>query len=255
MLIILSPAKTMDMKTLGDTDPCTWPLFQQDADLLVGKMQQYGVEELQKLLKVSKSLAEENYNRYQKFDQADTPMKQALFAYNGSVFKTMQTDTIPVADLGYIQDHLRIVSVLYGLLRPLDLIKAYRLAYTLKLKGLNLKNLYEYWLPKLTAPLIGDVKRSGGILINLASLDVWGAFDEKELRAQVRVITPEFQEWRNGKYETIRTYAKQARGAMTRYILLHRFETPEEIIRFEWEGFQFNKEISDTERYIFTRAR
>jgi UPF0246 protein BF3795 len=182
-------------------------------------------------------------------------MKQALFAYNGSVFKTMQTDTIPVADLGYIQDHLRIVSVLYGLLRPLDLIKAYRLAYTLKLKGLNLKNLYEYWLPKLTAPLIGDVKRSGGILINLASLDVWGAFDEKELRAQVRVITPEFQEWRNGKYETIRTYAKQARGAMTRYILLHRLETPEEIIRFEWEGFQFNKEISDTERYIFTRAR
>ena len=110
MLIILSPAKTMDMKTLGDTYPFTWPLFQQDADLLVGKMQQYGVEELQKLLKVSKSLAEENYNRYQKFDQADTPMKQALFAYNGSVFKTMQTDTIPVADLGYIQDHLRIVS-------------------------------------------------------------------------------------------------------------------------------------------------
>ena len=96
MLIILSPAKTMDMKTLGDTYPFTWPLFQQDADLLVGKMQQYGVEELQKLLKVSKSLAEENYNRYQKFDQADTPMKQALFAYNGSVFKTMQTDTIPV---------------------------------------------------------------------------------------------------------------------------------------------------------------
>ena len=99
------------------------------------------------------------------------------------------------------------------------------------------------------------MKRSGGILINLASLDVWGAFDEKELRAQVRVITPEFQEWRNGKYETIRTYAKQARGAMTRYILLHRLETPEEIIRFEWEGFQYNKEISDTERYIFTRAR
>lgn len=247
MLIILSPAKTMDMKTLGDTYPFTWPLFQQDADLLVGKMQQYGVEELQKLLKVSKSLAEENYNRYQKFDQADTPMKQALFAYNGSVFKTMQTDTIPVADLGYIQDHLRIVSVLYGLLRPLDLIKAYRLAYTLKLKGLNLKNLYEYWLPKLAR------------LINIPSerftSPIRGAFDEKELRAQVRVITPEFQEWRNGKYETIRTYAKQARGAMTRYILLHRLETPEEIIRFEWEGFQFNKEISDTERYIFTRAR
>ena len=93
MLIILSPAKTMDMKTLGDTYPFTWPLFQQDADLLVGKMQQYGVEELQKLLKVSKSLAEENYNRYQKFDQADTPMKQALFAYNGSVFSGVEQNT------------------------------------------------------------------------------------------------------------------------------------------------------------------
>lgn len=255
MLIILSPAKTMDMKTSGEACLSTYPLFQQDADLLVGKMKQYGVEELQKLLKISKSLAEENYNRYQKFDQSDTLMKQALFAYNGSVFKNMQTATIPMTDLGYIQEHLRIVSVLYGLLRPLDLIKAYRLDYTLKLKGMNLKNLYEYWFPKLTKSLIGDVKRSGGVLINLASLDVWGAFDGKEIRKQVRVITPEFQEWRNGKYEMIRTYAKQARGAMTRYVLLHRLETPEEIIRFEWDGFQFNEEISDSERYIFTRAR
>lgn len=108
---------------------------------------------------------------------------------------------------------------------------------------------------QLTASPDGDVKRSGGILINLASLDVWGAFDEKELRAQVRVITPEFQEWRNGKYETIRTYAKQARGAMTRYILLHRLETPGRNNPVRVGGFQFNKEISDTERYIFTRAR
>ena len=92
-------------------------------------------------------------------------------------------------------------------------------------------------------------------MVNLASMDIQGALKMDELRKQVRVITPEFQEWRNGKYETIRTYAKQARAAKTRYFLLHRLETPEEIIRFEWEGFQFNKEISDTERYIFTRAR
>ena len=141
---------------------------------------------------------------------------------------------------------------MYGLVRPLDMIRAYRLAYSLKLKGME-GNLYDYWLPKLTEPLIADIKKAGGILVNLASLDVLGALKMDKIRKAVRVITPEFQEYRNGKYETIRTYAKQARGAMTHHILLNRIEEPERLRTFEWNDFRWNKDISNEEKYIFTR--
>lgn len=252
MLIILSPAKMMDMKRADSSIPESKPLYETDADFLAGKMQYYSVQELEKLLKVSEKLAEENHIRYEVFDSPHNPAKQALLAYNGSVFKEMKPSTFSGDDFHYAQAHLRIISTLYGLVRPLDMIKAYRLAYSLKLKGME-GNLYDYWLPKLTDPLIVDIKKAGGILINLASLDVLGALKMDEIRNAVRVVTPEFQELRNGKYETIRTYAKQARGAMTRHILLNRIDAPEKLRKFQWNGFQWNKKISNEERYIFTR--
>lgn len=252
MLIILSPAKTMDMKRVDMVVPESEPQYVKDAEFLAEKMQYYSVQELEKLLKVSEKLAEENHIRYEVFDSPYNPEKQAILAYNGSVFKEIKASSFSEDDFHYAQDHVRIISTLYGLVRPLDRIKAYRLAYSLKLKGMS-GNLYDYWLPKLTAPLIADVKTSGGILVNLASLDVLGALKMDEIRKAVRVVTPEFQEYRNGKYETIRTYAKQARGAMTRHILLNRIEEPEKLRAFEWNHFRWNKEISDEERYVFTR--
>lgn len=255
MLIILSPAKTMDMKSGSPKLPFTEPVFEKEAEFLAEKMRQYTVGELEKLLKISRPLAEENYERYQKFDAPDNPRLQSLLAYNGSVFKEIKANTFTETDFSYAQDHLRIVSTMYGIVRPLDRIKAYRLAYPLKLKGMEVKNLYEYWIPKLTVPLIEDVKKAGGILVNLASLDVLGALNMEEIRKTVNVITPEFQEFRNGKYETIRTYAKQARGAMTRRILTQRIESPEKLKEFEWEGFRYNEKISGKEKYIFSRKK
>lgn len=252
MLIILSPAKTMDMRGMDIVVPESRPEYVKDAEFLAEKMQYYSVQELEKLLKVSEKLAEENHMRYEVFDSPHNPEKQAILAYNGSVFKEIKAVSFSEDDFRYAQNHLRIISTMYGLVRPLDLIKAYRLAYSLKLKGIT-GNLYDYWLPKLTDPLITDVKKAGGILINLASLDVLGALKMDEIRKSVRVITPEFQEYRNGKYETIRTYAKQARGAMTRHILLNRIETPEKLRTFEWNDFRWNKKISNEEKYIFTR--
>ena len=252
MLVILSPAKTMDMSVVEQELPGTTPEYAEEAEYLAEQMRRFSASELEKMLKISPKLAAENYERYQKFGSLSNPRKQALLAYNGSVFKAIDPASFSLEDLKYAQNRVRIISTLYGLVRPLDLIQAYRIAFAVKLDGAN---LYDYWVPKLTTPLLEDVRKVGGVMVNLASMDIQGALKMDELRKEVRVITPEFQEWRNGKYETIRTYAKQARGAMTRYILLHRLETPEEIIRFEWEGFQFNKEISDTERYIFTRAR
>lgn len=252
MLIILSPAKTMNMKETDISVPESKPKYVKEAEFLAEKMQYYSVQELEKLLKVSEKLAEENHTRYEVFDSPHNPEKQAILAYDGSVFREIKASSFSEDDFHYAQDRLRIVSTMYGLVRPLDMIRAYRLAYSLKLKGME-GNLYDYWLPKLTEPLIADIKKAGGILVNLASLDVLGALKMDEIRKAVRVITPEFQEYRNGKYETIRTYAKQARGAMTRHILLNRIEKPEKLRTFMWNDFRWNKDISNEEKYIFTR--
>lgn len=255
MLIILSPAKTMDMTEKTVKIQPTVPIFEKDAETLAKVMQQYSAEELEKLLKISETLAKENYQRYQHFDAPDNPSVPAILAYNGSVFKSMNPLTFSEADFSYAQEHLRIISTMYGIVRPLDKIKAYRIAYPLKLKGMGGKSLYDYWLPKLTEPLIKDVCKVGGILINLASLDVLGSLKMEVLKQEIKVITPEFQEEREGKYETIRTYAKLARGAMTRYILTNKIETPEKLKGFEWERFRFDEKMSDSGKYIFTRKK
>lgn len=252
MLIILSPAKTMDMSISGTMPQGTFPLYDKEAEFLASEMKKYSVPELEKLLKVSSKLAEINYERYQRFDLPDTPRKPALLAYNGSVFKALLANRFGPEDFAYAQERIRIISTLYGLVRPLDLIKAYRIAFYLKL-GSGKDDLYQYWLPLLTRPLIESVRNAGGTLVNLASLDVLGALRMNEISREVRVITPEFKELRKGKYETVRTYAKIARGEMCGNIIRNRIESPEILKQFEWNGFSFNPEISDDKNYVFTR--
>lgn len=253
MLIIISPAKTMDMKPVGNVPDGTKPQFQKDAEFIASKMQEYTRDQLQILLQISNKLTDINFERYRDFDLKTTPTKPALLAYTGNVFQHINPFTFSREDYLYAQEHLRIISTLYGLVRPLDLIKAYRIAFKLKLKGIKEKDLYEYWLPKLTAPLIENIRKNGNILINLASLDVLGALDMVKLSKEVRIITPEFKEFRNGKYETIRTYAKMARGEMTRHLLRNRIEQPEDIKQFVWDGFRYCAELSDNNNYIFLK--
>lgn len=252
MLIILSPAKTMDMSDAANSPKGTQPEYEKEAEYLASEMKRYPVAELKKLLKVSDKIAAINYERYQQFDSVHTPCKPALLAYNGSVFKAIQAATFSAEDFSYAQGRMRIISTLYGLVRPLDLIKAYRIAFYLKL-GNQPGDLYGYWLPKLTQPLVKAVKEAGGTLINLASLDVLEALQMNVLEKEVTVITPEFKELRNGKYETVRTYAKIARGEMSRHIIQNRIEQPGELKEFSWDGFTFNKDLSDEKNYIFTR--
>lgn len=256
MLILLSPAKTMDMSAksngMAGMPLATEPIYEADARKLTGAMREFSESELAKLLKISPALAAQNYERYQLFGTPSNLRKEAIAAYNGTVFKAIDVPTLSKSDLKYAQDRLRIVSTLYGLVRPFDRIEAYRIAFNLKLLP-GEGNLYDYWLPKLTGPLIEDVKVVGGVLVNLASLDIQGALHMDEVRRAVRVVTPEFQELRDGKYETVRTYAKICRGVMTRHILQNRIESPDQLVNFMWNGFAFNPEISDGERYIFTR--
>lgn len=253
---MLSPAKTMDMSSKGTAGlpQGTEPIYEKDAQELAAAMRRFSEADLAKMLKISPALAAQNYERYQLFGRPYNPRKEAIAAYNGSVFKAIDVATLSNDDLLYAQDRLRIVSTLYGLVRPLDRIEAYRIAFSLKLFP-DRGTLYDYWLPKLTEPLIADVKKAGGVLVNLASLDIQGALHMDEVRKAVKVVTPEFQELRDGKYETVRTYAKICRGVMTRHIIQQRIESPDELVKFMWNGFAFNPEISDDEHYIFTRER
>lgn len=241
------------MNTTGSMPAGTSPRFLQEADFIVSQMQAYSREQLQILLQISNKLTDLNYKRYRDFDDPHIPPKPALLAYTGSVFQHIAPHTFTKEDYRYAQKRIRIISTLYGLVRPLDLIKAYRIAFKMKIKGMQESNLYEYWFPKLTDPLIRDTQEAGGILINLASLDVMGALDMDKLQAKVRIVTPEFKEFRKGKYETIRTYAKMARGEMTRHILLNRLDRPEDIRNFEWDGFRYCAELSDEQKYIFVK--
>jgi len=251
MLILLSPAKTMDVFSTIEAPKGTQPQFATEAAEIVMQMLPYSVDELESILGVSSKLAVQNYRRYQDFHSKDALPLQALLAYTGTVFKHIAPNDFSTDDFVYAQQHLRIVSSVYGLVRPLDNIKAYRMEYNVKLPGLS-KGLYDYWRPKLTLPLIREVKKSGGVLINLASLDVQDAFYWQKLENKIMLITPEFKEWRNGKLETVRTYAKMARGEMVRFILKNRIEHHEELKNFSWEGFTFRPELSDKNRYVFT---
>lgn len=251
MLILLSPAKTMNMSPSSDMAHGTIPSFNADALLLAQKMKRYSVDELSKMLQISHTLAETNYSRYQHF--VDAPSREALFAYDGSVFKAIAPKDFTASELQYAQERIRIVSTLYGLVKPLDRIKAYRIAFKLKLDGMQ-GNLYDYWQDKLTEPLIEDTRKVGGVLVNLASLDIQDSLDMTKIEKELTVITPEFKEMKNGKYEVIRTYAKIARGAMTRFIVKERIEAEGDLKRFEWEGYRFNESLSDAVNYIYTRG-
>lgn len=252
MLVILSPAKTMDMSPVSGIPAGTPSRFDNEAELIASKMKRYSSGQLEKLLGISTKLAETNYQRYQQFDDPATPSKQAILAYNGSVFKEMSPSTFSADDFAYAQQHLRIVSTLYGVTRPLDLIKAYRIAFPLKLDGMD-GTLYDFWKDKLTRQIIIDAEQEGGIMINLASLDIADALDMDLIGQRVKIIMPEFKEYRDGKYQVIRTYAKLARGAMAREIVTRKVEKPEDLKKFTELGFCFKPELSDENHYIYTR--
>lgn len=253
MLIIISPAKTMDMSSINEASNITTiPLFLEDMKFLVSKMQELSSDELMNTLKISSKLAQINYERYKYIDSISTIEREAIIAYNGSVYKSIKAVDFSSDDMQYAQNHLRIISTLYGLLRPLDKIKAYRISYNLKFDSIN-GNLYDYWLPKLTNQLIADANEVGGVILNLGSLDILGALDMNLLERKVKFITPEFKEYRDGKYETVQTYAKIARGVMTRHIIKNRVDNINDLKLFEWKQFKFNNKLSSSNKLIYTR--
>lgn len=254
MLIILTSAKTMTGTSKIKAPAGTMPRFAQEANEIALNMAQFSTDDLKKILKLNPKLALENYNRFQEFHTAEVHSLQALLAYTGVVFKNINPKDFTEDDFLYANDHLRIASICYGLLRPLDLIKPYRMEYEVKLPELGEGNMYNYWRPRQTELLIDEVKKSDNILINLASQEIQGAYDWKKVGSTVRIITPEFKVWKDGKAQTIVIYMKMVRGQMTRYILKNRITDPEALKNFSWEGFTYDESLSNGDNWVFLQS-
>ncbi|MCD8034035.1 MAG: YaaA family protein, partial [Alistipes sp.] len=203
-------------------------------------------------LRVNLRIAAENHLRYRRFHDGDTPALPALAAYTGIVFKRIGPADFSAADFEYAQEHLNITSFLYGLLRPLDAIRPYRLEGDAVLPGHDEETVFAYWHERLTDALLDKIRRDDGILVNLASGEMKRLFDWRRICREVRVITPEFRIREGDRLKTIVIYTKMCRGEMTRHILKNRITDPEALQAFEWEGFRFDPSLSRGDDWTFT---
>ncbi|MFW5886201.1 MAG: peroxide stress protein YaaA [Bacteroidota bacterium] len=253
MMIIISPAKTLDFSSQKITKKVTHPYFQEEAAELVHVLKKKSWKELGELMKINNQLAELNQERYLKWGLTfgEHNAKQAILAYKGEVYNGLDANSLCEDDLLFAQDRLRIVSGLYGLLKPLDLIQPYRLEMNIKLEVGNTKSLYEFWGKKLNELLKDQLNKQGETLINIASQEYFKAILPREL--EHKIITPIFKELRNDEYKVITIYAKKARGLMSRYIIKNRINKLEDIKHFEEDGYFYNDQLSNQYEWVFTR--
>ena len=255
MIIVISPAKTLDFETPPITREHTQPGFLDDSAQLIDALRKLEPDQVGKLMSISAKLAVLNSNRYfawqRPFDLENA--KQAIFAFQGDVYTGLDADRLTDAELAFAQDHLRILSGLYGVLRPLDLMQAYRLEMGTQFKNPRGNNLYEFWGEKITQALNQDLqKQKSDILINLASIEYFQSVQPSKLNA--RIITPIFKDEKNGIYKIISFFAKKARGLMSRYIIQNKLTNPEDIKHFDVAGYRFSESASSTNEWVFTRA-
>lgn len=254
MLTLISCAKTMTTANRVDVPYVSEPTFAQTAREHALRLGQYSVEEMERLLRVPKKIAAQNVLRYQNFQSDDNPAIPALIAYTGMVFKRIAPDDFTSEDFLFAQNHLRITSFLYGLLRPLDGIRNYRLEGKAKPDFLDGKNLFDFWKSRLTDLLLTEIRHQGGTLLNLASGEMKQLFDWKRVVRETEVVDVEFYVEENGLLKNVTVYAKMCRGEMTRYIIRNRIDTPEQIRNFSWEGFHFYKTEGTTQKIIFVHG-
>lgn len=253
MLMLISPAKTLDYDAAPVTQTYTQPRYLEDSAELIKQLQQLSAQDIASLMSLSDKLAGLNMARFQSwappFDMENA--KQAVLAFRGDVYTGLDADTMTEADFEFAQQHLRILSGLYGVLRPLDLMQAYRLEMGTKFSNSRGKDLYAFWGAKLRESIEAEPALEDGVLINLASNEYFKATQAKKLSA--RVITPQFKDWKNGQYKMISFYAKKARGLMARFIIDNRIDKVDELKSFDREGYQYSAELSDGDNWVFTR--
>jgi len=251
MIIVVSPAKTLDFDSAPVTKKHSQPRFLKQSQQLVDDLKKLSAADIASLMKLSDKLSGLNMARFQTwslpFDLDNA--KQAVLAFKGDVYTGLDADTLDADGFEFMQEKLRILSGLYGVLRPLDLMQAYRLEMGTKFANIKGKDLYQFWGSQLRESI--EAELTDGILINLASNEYFKAVEAKKLNA--RIITPVFKDWKNGQYKIISFYAKKARGLMSRYIIDQRIDEPEQIKQFDVDGYRFSPEMSAADEWVFIR--
>lgn len=254
MLTVISPAKTLDFETPAATRKFTQPDFLDRSGRLIDTLRQLDPGQVGDLMDISDALAELNHRRFMNWSVPFTVAnaKQAVFAFRGDVYTGLDADSLTAADLTFAQKHLRILSGLYGVLRPLDLIQPYRLEMGTALRNEAGRNLYEFWGGDIAARLNEDFEGTRRpVLINLASEEYFKAVHQKTLAAEV--ITPIFKERKGDGYKIVSFFAKQARGLMAGHIIRNRLKRPDAIKDFALAGYRFDPRFSNSHDWVFTR--
>lgn len=252
LLILLSPAKKLDFDrdcaSLDYRQPAMW----DKTTTLAKKLKKISAKKIGTLMKLSPNLAGLNYERYQEFEieQTEKVSKPSMFVFNGEVYTGLEASSFNDKDLNFADKHLRILSGMYGLLKPLDFIQPYRLEMGTKLPVGKSKNLYEFWGNDISDG-INDSATNEDTIINLASNEYFKAAKQKTLKS--RIITPVFKDFKNGQLKTIMVYAKKSRGQMANFIVKNQIMDPEEIKAFNKEGYEYNENLSSENEWVFTR--
>ncbi len=253
MIVLISPAKSLDMQAAYPEITLSEPSFLEASNRLIKQLRLLNSDEVQALMGISEKLAALNVQRFQEWHiDHKTESCPAIFAFQGDVYQGLDAASLNKKSLDFAQQHLRILSGLYGILRPFDVMQAYRLEMGTKLATEDAKNLYEFWGERLHLSLQKELdKLAAPNLINLASQEYFKAVHAQELSA--RIITPVFKDYKNGEYKVISFYAKKARGMMVRYILEQQITQVEQLKQFNVSGYHFSAEVSDEVNWVFLR--
>jgi len=254
MLVVVSPAKNLDFETAVPVKDYTQPEMLSQAEKLVSRCRELSPAELGSLMSISDKLATLNANRFTEFTTpfTDNNARQAMYAFNGDVYTGLDAYSLSEDDVHYAQSHLRILSGLYGVLRPLDLMQAYRLEMGTKLDNAKGKDLYAFWGSDITSKLNEALAEQGdNVLVNLASNEYFKSVKKRELDGMI--VTPNFKDYKNGQYKVISFFAKKARGSMARYIIENRVSDVAGLKQFDVDGYRYSEEQSSATELVFLR--
>ncbi|MEX0605346.1 MAG: peroxide stress protein YaaA [Marinobacter sp.] len=253
MLMVISPSKKLDYESPLATEEHTQPMFLDDACELIDQLKKLEPHQVSNLMSISDKLGQLNADRFSSWHTPFTPnnARQSVLAFKGDVYAGLDAESFQSGDFTFAQSHLRILSGLYGVLRPLDLMQPYRLEMGTRFENTRGKDLYKFWGKRLTDTLNDELINDDGILVNLASNEYFKSIQKKALEG--RIVTPQFKDWKNGQYKMISFYAKKARGLMCRYAIQNRITQVGDLKGFNLEGYRFSDEQSNGDTWVFLR--
>jgi hypothetical protein len=255
MISVISPAKTLDFESKAPTEKFSQPIFVEESEKIISKLRRTSRKKISSMMDISKNLTDLNFERYNSWEPRFNleNSKQAIYAFKGDVYLGFEAESLASEDINFAQDHLRILSGLHGILKPLDLIQPYRLEMGTKLKVGRRENLYQFWQDKIYKTLNEAIKDSGSnTLLNLASNEYFDSIDTKKLKAEI--VKVDFKDFKSGQYKVLSFFAKKARGMMAKYIAQNKINDIDSVKSFNEEGYIYSPEHSTDSKLVFLRA-